>query len=113
LLYLSSWRDLQRWSQATAFWLFDKPEITPLPIPTNVETAPRFAAVTDCLPKQGDSAAERRFGDDPAMPHFGNQLVLAHDTRAIADEKVQKIEDLRLHRNEKVSAPQFPASGVE
>jgi hypothetical protein len=40
LLYLSSWRDLQRWSQATAFWLFDKPEITPLPIPTNVETAP-------------------------------------------------------------------------
>jgi hypothetical protein len=42
LLYLSSWRDLQRRSQATAFWLFGKPEITPLPIPTNFETAPSW-----------------------------------------------------------------------
>ena len=50
MLYLSSWRDLQRWSQATAFWLFDKPEITRLPIPTNVETAPGSRTGTDFPP---------------------------------------------------------------
>jgi hypothetical protein len=64
LLYLSSWRDLQRWSQATASWLFDKPEITPLPIPTNLATAPKFEKAADCLEK--DRAALLAFYDFPA-----------------------------------------------
>jgi hypothetical protein len=55
-----------------------------------------IAAVADRLPHCRDPAAQRRFRDDAAVPHLGDQVVFAHHAGAVADQEQQEVEDLRL-----------------
>jgi len=59
------------------------------------------------------SAAERRFRNHSAVPDRADQVVLAYDALAVADEIVKEIENLRLGRDNTGPSPQFAAIGVE
>lgn len=47
------------------------------------------------------------------MPDRCNQIVLADDTFAVADQVFQEIEDLRLDGNQVAPAPQFAPVAIE
>jgi hypothetical protein len=97
LLYLSSWRDLQRWSQAAAFWLFDKPEITPLPIPTNLETAPAAKALPE--------AAMARITVEDCIDKVANRFELVCQTaRNVAPRSASKSDEVDGARSRHRSA---------
>ena len=51
--------------------------------------------------------------NDSAVPHFGNQIILADNTFAIADEVLQEVKDLRFDRDDIASTPQFTPLGIE
>ena len=59
------------------------------------------------------SAGQRRFGYDASTPDRGNEIVLADDTVAIPDEMDQKVEDLRLERNQLATALELATIRVE
>src|SRR5918994_1851026 len=46
-----------------------------------------------------DMTGERRFGDDPSVPHHIQQLVLADDVLTVLHQIEQQVEDLRPDRN--------------
>ncbi len=47
------------------------------------------------------------------MPNGVDQLVLAHDPIAVANQVDEQVEDLRLHVNNGAGAPQLPPRGVD
>ena len=47
----------------------------------------RFAAVADRLPSCSNPAVKRRFRNDAAVPHLGDQVVPADHAGAIADKE--------------------------
>jgi hypothetical protein len=57
---------------------------------------------TECRPRHRASLPDRR-----------NQVSIADDPVAIADEELQQIKDLRFDADELVSAPQFAPIGVK
>ena len=70
------------------------------------EAAPRHrpdpslprAVVADRRARRADAGADRRIGDDPAVPDGADQVVARHDPVALAQEEGQQVEDLRLDR---------------
>ena len=72
-----------------------------------------LAAVADGAPRGVDAAGERRFGYDAAVPHGGNQIILADHAIAVADQKNQQVEDLRLGRDERALATQLAPVGIK
>jgi hypothetical protein len=60
-----------------------------------------------------DVAGDRRFRDDPAVPHRLEQIVLAHDAIRVVDEQQQQIENLRPDGHDLPAQGQFPALFVE
>jgi hypothetical protein len=72
-----------------------------------------LAAIADHAAGGIDTARKRRFGHDAAIPDGGDQVILADDPIAVADQKQEEIEDLRLDRNERALATQLAPVGIE
>src|SRR5262249_11383624 len=70
-------------------------------------------AVAERAPRRADAGAERRLGDDAAVPDHIDQLVLAHDPIAVLDQMDEQIEDLRLEMHDRSGAAQLPARKVD
>jgi hypothetical protein len=64
-----------------------------------------FAVVADDAAHGVDPGGDRRFRHDPPAPDRGQQIVFADDPVAVADQKYQKVEYLRLHGQQRSSAP--------
>ena len=66
-----------------------------------------LAAVADRLARGVDPARQRGFGDDAAIPHRLDQIVLGDDVVAVFDQVNQEIEHLRLDRHALAAAGQL------
>jgi len=66
-----------------------------------------FAAVANGLTRGGNSARERGIGNNAAVPHVLDQIVLAHHAVTVANEIEQKIENLRIDGDEIGAPAQF------
>ena len=66
-----------------------------------------LAAVADRLARGVDPARQRGLGDDAAIPHRLDQIVLGDDVVAVFDQVNQEIEHLRLDRHALAAAGQF------
>jgi hypothetical protein len=53
-----------------------------------------FAAVADRMPRGGDPASQRGFGDDAPVPDRRQQVILADDAVPVLDEIGKQIEHL-------------------
>ena len=60
-----------------------------------------------------DAAVDRRVRDDAAAPHGSDQIVLADDALAVAEQMQQQIEYLRLDLNDLAAAAQLAPLGIE
>ena len=67
-----------------------------------------FSAIRNGMANGGNSAGKGGLRNNAALPHGGNQIVLAYDFIAVADEVMQQIKNLRLDRNTIFTA-QHPA----
>ena len=63
------------------------------------------AAVAECAPSSADAGAQRRLRDDASLPNRLEELVLAHDSIAVANEVNKEVEHLRLDVNDRAGAP--------
>ena len=66
-----------------------------------------LAAVADRPARGVDPARQRGFGDDAAIPHRLDQIVLGDDVVAVFDQVNQQIEHLRLDRHALAAAGQL------
>src|SRR5262245_16080198 len=71
------------------------------------------AAVAERAPCRADAGAQRRLRDDAALPNHVDQLVLADDPIAVANEVNEQVEYLRLDMNDRPGAPQFLPRDVD
>src|SRR6266508_5286048 len=71
------------------------------------------AAVAERAPCRADSGAQRRLRDDAALPNHVDQLVLADDPIAVANQVNEQIEYLRLDMNDRPGAPQLLPRDVD
>jgi hypothetical protein len=72
-----------------------------------------LAVVADGAPRGVDAARERRFGYDAPVPYPSDQVVLADHAVAIADQKSEEVEDLRLDRDERAFGTQLAPLEIE
>src|SRR5215467_13225828 len=72
-----------------------------------------LAAVADRLPRGVDPTGQRRLRDDPSLPDFFNQIVLADDAITVLDQIDQEIEYLRLDGNPFAAAGKLPPIAVK
>ena len=79
----------------------------------DLASLPGYAGVADRIPGGVDSAGQRRFGDDTAVPDRLDQIVLADDPLAVLDQIDQQVEHLRPHGDRTRSPGKFPPVGVE
>jgi hypothetical protein len=71
------------------------------------------AGVPDRLAHGIDVAGQGGFRDDAAAPDGFDQVVLAHDTRAVLHEVKQQVEDLRPDRDHLGPTGELPPIGVK
>jgi hypothetical protein len=71
-----------------------------------------LASVADRSTRSIDPAGKRRFGHSSATPDRGQQVVLAHYTFAVIDQKQEKIENLRFDSQQPPSSAQLPPMSV-
>jgi len=83
------------------------------PVRQGTNKALLLAVVTNRATNCADAAAERRFGDDAAIPYVGDQIVPANDAATIPDKLKQDIENLRFNRDNIGPPPQLISVGVE
>src|SRR5260221_11608403 len=67
------------------------------------------AAGPERAPGRADARAQRRLRDDASLPNRLEQLVLAHDSIAVAHEVNKEVEQLRLAVDHRAGAPALPA----
>jgi hypothetical protein len=72
-----------------------------------------FATVSNGTAHSGYSAAESRLGNDATTPDAGEQVVVADDAMAIANEMKQDVEDLRFDADRVGASPKLPSVFVE
>ena len=72
-----------------------------------------LAAVADRPARGVDPARQRGFGDDAAIPHRLDQIVLGDDMVAVFDQVNQQIEHLRLDRHAFAAAGQLAKVDIE
>ena len=72
-----------------------------------------LAAVADRLARGVDPARQRGFGNDAAIPHRLDQIVLGDDVVAVFDQVNQQIEHLRLDRDAFAAAGQLAKVDIE
>jgi hypothetical protein len=66
-----------------------------------------FAAVANRLARGSNSAGKRGIGNNAAVPHMLDQIILAHHALAVANEIKQEIENLRIDGDAIISPAQF------
>jgi hypothetical protein len=71
------------------------------------------AAVADGAAGCVDAGCQCRIRDDASVPNRGDEIVLAHDAFAVADQMQQQVEYFRLHRQQMVFMPQLASLGIE
>jgi len=71
------------------------------------------AAVAERAPGRADAGAQRRLRDDASLPNRLEELVLAHDSIAVADEVNKEVEHLRLDVNDRAGAPHLLSCEVD
>src|SRR5262249_55273396 len=71
-----------------------------------------LASVADRPTRSIDPAGKRRFRHSSATPDRGQQVVLAHYTFAVINQKQEKIENLRFDSLQAPSSPQPPPMSV-
>src|SRR5262245_3356058 len=71
------------------------------------------AAVADGTSGSVDASCQCRIRDDASIPNRSDEIVLAHDAFAVADQMQQQVEYLRLHRQQMVLMPQLASLGIE
>jgi len=72
-----------------------------------------FAAVSDGTTDSGYSAAQSRLANDATTPDAGEQVVVADDAMAIANEMKKDVEDLRFNADGVDASPKLPLVFVE
>src|SRR5262249_60010375 len=72
-----------------------------------------LAAVADRAARRVDPRAQGRFRDDPPVPHGGEKIVLGNDAVAVADRVLEKVEDLRLERDQRTTTPQLASRRIQ
>src|SRR6266478_8121236 len=72
-----------------------------------------IAAVAERAPGRADARAQRRLRDDASLPNRLEELVLAHDSIAVADEVNKEVEHLRLDVNDRAGAPHLLSCEVD
>ncbi len=71
------------------------------------------AGVADRLASGVDAARQRRLRNDSSVPDRLDQLVLADDASAVANQVEQKVEHLRLHVHDLAAAAQLLLGDIE
>ena len=71
------------------------------------------AAIAERAPGRADARAQRRLRDDASLPNRLEELVLAHDSIAVADEVNKEVEHLRLDVNDRAGAPHLLSCEVD
>jgi hypothetical protein len=71
-----------------------------------------LASVADRPTRSIDPAGKRRFRHSSATPDRGQQVVLAHYTFAVINQKQEKIENLRFDSLQAPSSAQLPPMSV-
>ena len=74
----------------------DRSDKAEAPFGQRADEALAFAAVADGAARRADTGTQRRLRNDPALPDRIDQLVLADDPVAVADQEEQQVEHLRL-----------------
>jgi len=72
-----------------------------------------FAVVPNGTADSGYSTAESRLGNDATPPDAGEQVVVADDAMAIANEMKKDVEDLRFDADGDDAAPKLPSLFVK
>ena len=72
-----------------------------------------IAAVAERAPGRADARAQRRLRDDASLPNRLEELVLAHDSIAVADEVNKEVEHLRLDVNDRAGVPHLLSCEVD
>jgi hypothetical protein len=72
-----------------------------------------LAAVADGASRNVDAGRDCGIGDDAAVPDSGDEIILADDALAVADQVSEQVEHLRRDGHRLRPATQFPAVGVE
>jgi len=72
-----------------------------------------LAAIVDGAPGGVDAARQRRVRYDTPVLHPGDQVVLADHAVAIANQKNNEVEDLRLDRDERAFTTQLAPVGIK
>src|SRR5260370_8988419 len=70
------------------------------------------AAVAERAPGRADARAQCRLRDDASLPNRLEQLVLAHDSIAVADEVNKEVDHLRLDVTDRAGAPHLLSCAV-
>ena len=73
----------------------------------------RFAIVSERPARRIDARGERRIRHDPPAPYRGQQILLAHDPIAVADQVNEKVENLGFDGYNRHTAPKLALIGVE
>jgi len=77
------------------------------------DKALRLPTIADRVTRSIYPYAERGLGYSPAVPHRIEDIVPRDHPIAVPDEELQKVEDLRLKRNQTVAASQLAPLGIE
>ena len=72
-----------------------------------------FAAVSNRTADSGYPAAESRLGNDATTPDAGEQVVVADDAMAIANEMKKDVEDLRFNADGVDASPKLASVFVK
>ena len=72
-----------------------------------------FTIIADSAARRVDPGRERGFGDDPPGPHRVQHVIAADDVATVANEVFEKVEHLRLHRDDHVAVPKLAPLGIE
>src|SRR5207302_2802236 len=93
--------------------VIDIADKTKSPLVEGADQSLAVPAVAKRAPSGADTGADRRLRHDPALPDRVDQLVLADDPVAIADEENEQVENLRLEVHDRTRAPQLPPRKVD
>ena len=99
--------------QLRGWFVIDPPDKAESALGHRADEVLAFTAVANGAPRRADAGAERRLRDDAALPDRLDQLVLADDSVAVADQIEQQIEHLRLDADGLPASAQFVLAKVD
>ena len=73
----------------------------------------RLAVITNRAPGRIDTAVESAIRNNPPVPYYLNNLILAHNSVAVFDQAGEQAEHLRFDLDGLAAVGQFQALGIE